>query len=242
MKGVILAGGTGTRLRPLTSIINKHLLPVGKHPMIEYGILKLRAAGITEILLVIGKQSAGLYVDFIGSGKEWGVRITYKIQDDSGGISQALGLAEGFIQKGEKFIVLLGDNLFEDSLSGYLDQFQKQEHGARVFLKRVPDPERYGVPILVGDRIARIEEKPAIPLSDYCVTGIYMYDSEVFDRVRNNKPSARGEYEITDINNMYAKEGTLTFDILKGWWIDAGTFRSIYEANERMSNSEQDPS
>lgn len=234
MKGVILAGGTGTRLYPLTRMINKHLLPIGKYPMIYYGIDKLRQTGIVDLLLVTGKQSAGLYTEFLGSGRDLGVRITYKIQEEAGGIAQALGLAEDFIHQGEKFVVLLGDNLFEDSLSGYVESFLKQNAGAKILLKEVDDPRRYGVPVLEGDKILRIEEKPEHPKSKYCVTGIYMYNSDVFRVIEQIKPSGRGEMEITDVNNVFAMEGRLTYDILKGWWTDAGTFYSLYEASRRL--------
>ncbi|KKO54277.1 sugar phosphate nucleotidyltransferase [Paenibacillus sp. DMB20] len=234
MKGVILAGGTGTRLYPLTKIINKHLLPVGKIPMICHGIEKLRNAGIVDILLVISKQSAGLYTELLGGGKEWGVHLTYKVQEEAGGIAQALSLAEPFMEPNEKFVVLLGDNLFEDPLTTYVQFFRKQAEGARVLLKQVHDPRRYGVPILEGDKIIKIEEKPAEPKSDYCVTGIYMYDTAVFDKIRSIKPSDRGELEITDVNNVYASEGQLAYDVLAGWWTDAGTFQSLHQASDRL--------
>lgn len=234
MKGVILAGGTGTRLYPLTKIINKHLLPVGKIPMICHGIEKLRNAGIVDILLVISKQSAGLYTELLGGGKEWGVRLTYKVQEEAGGIAQALSLAEPFMEPNEKFVVLLGDNLFEDPLTTYVQFFCKQAEGARVLLKQVHDPRRYGVPILEGDKIIKVEEKPAEPKSDYCVTGIYMYDTAVFDKIRSIKPSDRGELEITDVNNVYASEGQLAYDVLAGWWTDAGTFQSLHQASDRL--------
>ncbi|MFD0710690.1 sugar phosphate nucleotidyltransferase [Paenibacillus sp. GCM10027626] len=234
MKGVILAGGTGTRLYPLTKIINKHLLPVGKVPMICHGLEKFRKAGIEELLIVIGKHSAGMYTELLGSGQEWGVNITYKIQEEAGGIAQALSLAEPLIKADEKFVVLLGDNLFEDSLAAFVQSFQKQAEGARVLLKKVHDPRRYGVPILKEEKILLIEEKPLQPKSDYCVTGIYMYDAGVFDIIRSIKPSGRGELEITDVNNVYAAKGQLAYDILDGWWTDAGTFRSLYQASSRL--------
>lgn len=234
MKGVILAGGTGTRLYPLTKIINKHLLPVGKIPMICHGVQKLRNAGIEEILLVISKQSAGLYTELLGGGKEWGVRITYKIQEEAGGIAQALSLVEPFMKPDEKFVVLLGDNLFEDPLTTYVRSFHEQTEGARVLLKKVHDPKRYGVPILEKEKILTIEEKPAEPKSDFCVTGIYMYDTAVFDKIRTIKPSGRGELEITDVNNVYASEGQLAYDVLDGWWTDAGTFQSLHQASDRL--------
>lgn len=234
MKGVILAGGTGTRLNPLTKVINKHLLPVGRYPMIYYGLEKLYNAGITSILIIMGKQSSGLYTELLGSGKAWGIEITYKIQEEAGGIAQALALAEGFIQPGEKFLVLLGDNLFEESLAAHVQVFAQQLKGAKVLLKEVEDPRRYGVPVMEEDRIVFIEEKPSEPKSNYCVTGIYMYDPTVFDIIRQMKPSGRGEFEITDVNNVYASEGNLTYDLLSGWWIDAGTFESLREASNRL--------
>jgi len=230
MKGVILAGGTGSRLYPLTKIINKHLLPVGNIPMICHGIEKFREAGIKDVLLVIGKSCAGLYTELLGGGKEWGVNITYKIQEEAGGIAQALALAEAHIEAGERFVVLLGDNLFEDALSPYVQAYEQQTSGARVLLKQVEDPRRYGVPLLEHERITAIEEKPQVPKSNYCVTGVYMYDSGVFDIIRGIRPSGRGELEITDVNNVYADRKELGYDVLDGWWTDAGTFESLHQA------------
>ncbi|WP_223069488.1 sugar phosphate nucleotidyltransferase [Paenibacillus caui] len=238
MKGVILAGGTGTRLYPLTRLINKHLLPVGDSPMICYGIERLRQAGITDIMLIISKQSAGLYTDFLGSGSSMGVRITYKIQEEAGGIAEALELAKGFITPRDRFVVLLGDNLFLDNLKPFVEKFQKQPYGtARVLLKRVNDPRRYGVPVFDKDNrklISYIEEKPKQPKSNYCVTGIYMYDDQVFEHIAATEPSDRGELEITDVNNLYARESKLEYDILRRWWTDAGTFESLHDAARRM--------
>ncbi|WP_068773987.1 sugar phosphate nucleotidyltransferase [Paenibacillus sp. FJAT-26967] len=238
MRGVILAGGTGSRLRPLTTIINKHLLPVGKYPMIHYSIKKMKEAGILDVLLVTGKQSAGLYTEYLGSGSQWGMNITYAIQEQAGGIAEALGLAERYIGQGEKFVLLLGDNLFHDSLQPYIADFEKQADGAMVLLKEVSDPRRYGVPVLRDKRIAFIEEKPSNPKSSYCVTGIYFYDSEVFQLVTSCKPSRRGELEITDVNNAYAKAGKLTYRMLKSWWVDAGTHESLYEAAAHIRKEE----
>jgi glucose-1-phosphate thymidylyltransferase len=232
LKGVILAGGTGTRLFPLTSIINKHLLPVGKYPMIYYSVMKLREAGVEQILLVIGKQSAGLFIDYLGNGKHLGVQITYKIQDEPSGIAHALVLAEPLIKPEEKFIVILGDNLFEDALISFVQQFHEQKQVAKVLLKQIEDPRRYCVPILHQNNILFIEEKPVKPKSHFCITGIYMYDSDVFSVIKELKPSSRGELEITDVNNYYAMEGTLSYNILQGWWIDAGTHQSLHEASE----------
>jgi glucose-1-phosphate thymidylyltransferase len=237
MKGVILAGGTGSRLFPLTKVTNKHLLPVGKYPMIYYPIYKLIEAGISDILIVTGKEHMGSVVSLLGSGYEFGVEFTYKIQDQPGGIAQALGLAEHFV-KGDKCVVILGDNIFEDNISEYVHKFKNQDKGAKILLKEVPAPERFGVAELKGEKIVSIEEKPENPKSNYCVTGIYMYDSRVFDIIKTLKPSARGELEITDVNNAYIKEGTLTYDILKGSWTDAGTFESLRRANELSYNIE----
>lgn len=231
MKGVILAGGNGTRLAPLTTIINKHLLPVGKYPMIHYGIEKLKQAGIHDILLITGKGSAGDFINYLGSGRQWGVRLTYRIQEEASGIADALELAEPFIAAGEKFVVLLGDNLFADDLSFYLKQFRNQKEKAMVLLKQVSDPERYGVPSFKDGRIEYIYEKPQNPPSSYCVTGIYGYDSDVFERVRQIAPSQRGELEISDVNNLYARDGELAYQTLQGWWTDAGTFSSLLEAS-----------
>lgn len=240
MKGVILAGGTGSRLQPLTRLMNKHLLPVGKYPMVCYGIDSLRRGGITDILLVISKQSAGLYTDFLGSGAAFGVSLTYKIQEAAGGIAEALDLARGFIAPGEPFVVLLGDNLFLDDLTPYIKSYQKQPHGtAKVLLKPVEDARRYGVPVF-DDKdpswIAYIEEKPKQPKTNYCVTGIYMYDTAVFDLIGRISPSKRGELEITDVNNLYATERKLSYDVLKEWWSDAGTFQSLREAGEKLKD------
>jgi glucose-1-phosphate thymidylyltransferase len=234
MKGVILAGGSGTRLRPLTKIINKNLLPVGQFPMIHYAIAKMMEVGIDDILLIIGKQSAGLYTEYFGSGGNWNIRMTYKIQEEAGGIAHALALANGYIHPGEKFLVLLGDNLFEDSLEQAVKLFAKQKEGAMVFLKEVEDPSRFGVPDMQDGRVASIEEKPNNPKSNFCVTGIYLYDTSVFDIIGAMVPSARGELEITDVNNVYAAAGVLTYSFLSGWWTDAGTHRSLFNANERL--------
>ncbi|WP_379130568.1 sugar phosphate nucleotidyltransferase [Paenibacillus sp. sgz500958] len=238
MKGVILAGGTGTRLHPLTRLMNKHLLPVGKYPMVCYGIDRLRRGGITDILLVISKQSAGLYTDFLGSGEAFGVSLTYKIQEAAGGIAEALELARSFIPAGERFVVLLGDNLFLDDLTPYISSYLEQPKGtAKVLLKPVEDARRYGVPVFDSvdpALIAYIEEKPKHPKTGYCVTGIYMYDDEVFEIIKHVSPSKRGELEITDVNNLYAKDRKLSYDVLKEWWSDAGTFQSLQEAGDKL--------
>lgn len=226
-----MAGGTGSRLNPLTQVINKHLLPVGKYPMIYYSIYKLKEAGITDILIVSGRKHLGDMVSLLGSGLEFGVKFTYKVQDNAGGISEALGLANGFVGN-DSMVVVLGDNIFTDTLSPYVKNFQKQNQGAKVLIKEVHDPERYGVAEILGDRIISIEEKPKQPKSHYAVTGIYMYDSTVFDIIKTIVPSARGELEITDVNNAYIKRDQLTYDVLLGEWTDAGTHPSLARATE----------
>nr|WP_156279739.1 sugar phosphate nucleotidyltransferase [Paenibacillus sp. NEAU-GSW1] len=226
-----MAGGTGTRLLPLTSFMNKHMLPVGKHPMIYYGINSLRKAGIHDILLVTSKNALGMFAQYLGSGAAHGVFITYRIQEEAGGIAEALQLARSFITDGEKFIVLLGDNLFEEDIKPFTESYERQAEGAMVLLKQVSDPHRYGIPVFhASGTIERIEEKPANPQSDLCVTGIYMYDSHVFEFIDQIEPSSRGELEITDLNNVYAAAGLLSFRKLTGWWTDAGTFESLQEA------------
>lgn len=231
MKGVILAGGTGSRLYPLTKVTNKHLLPVGKYPMIFHSIAKLKDAGINDILIVTGKEHMGDVVNLLGSGYELGVKFTYKVQDEAGGIAQALGLAENFINN-DKMVVILGDNVFEDSIRDYVQNFQRQKSGAKILIQEVFDPQRYGVPEIVGDKIVAIEEKPTQPKSSYAVTGIYMYDPQVFNIIKTLKPSNRGELEITDVNNAYIDLNELTYDVLQGWWTDAGTHASLTKANE----------
>jgi len=205
--------------------------------MIEHAVCKLASAGIEDILVVIGKQSAGLFLDYLGGGKRWSVRLTYRVQEEAGGIAQGLALAEGFVSDGEKMVVLLGDNLFEDDLQPFTGLFGKQEPGtAMVLLKETDELNRYGVPMLSNDKITWIEEKPTHPKSDYCVTGVYMYDSAVFGVIRGIRPSRRGELEITDVNNRYAMDGALTYGVLTGWWTDAGTFESLREAGERLGS------
>lgn len=231
MKGIILAGGTGSRLYPLTKVTNKHLLPVGKYPMIFHSVAKLKEAGIHDILIVTGKDHMGDVVNLLGSGYDMGVTFTYKVQDQAGGIAQALGLAEHFVGN-DSMTVILGDNVFEDSIETSVSNFIDQGKGAKILIQQVPDPARYGVPELEGDKIVSIEEKPKAPKSQYAVTGIYMYDATVFEIVRTLKPSDRGELEITDVNNAYIAAGTLTYDVLNGWWTDAGTYASLIKANE----------
>jgi glucose-1-phosphate thymidylyltransferase len=231
MKGIILAGGTGSRLFPLTKVTNKHLLPVGREPMIFHPVRKLTEAGIDEILVVTGVDHMGDVVNLLGSGKEFRCRFTYKVQDEAGGIAQALGLAENFAA-GVPVCVILGDNVFEDPIGPFVSAFERRRRGARIVLKRVEDPQRFGVAEVQGDRIVRIVEKPRTPRSDLAVTGIYFYDGQVFDVIRTLRPSARGELEITDVNNAYLRRGELAYDLLKGWWTDAGTFDSLHRANE----------
>ncbi|CAM3609480.1 MULTISPECIES: sugar phosphate nucleotidyltransferase [Paenibacillus] len=231
MKGVILAGGTGSRLYPLTKVTNKHLLPVGKYPMIFHAVYKLKQADIQDILIVTGKEHMGDVVNLLGSGSDMGVTFTYKVQDEAGGIAQALDLAESFVGI-DQVVVILGDNVFEDDLSPFVQNFREQQRGAKILIQQVEDPKRFGVPELQGDRIVSIEEKPSLPKSNYAVTGIYMFDHHVFDIVKTLKPSARGELEITDVNNAYIARGELTYDVLNGWWTDAGTHSSLARANE----------
>lgn len=231
MKGIILAGGTGSRLFPLTKVTNKHLIPVGKYPMIYHAINKLKLADIHEILIVTGREHMGDVVNLLGSGHEFGVTFTYKVQDQAGGIAQALGLAENFVGN-DLMAVILGDNVFQDDITPYVQNFKEQGKGAKILIKEVHDPQRYGVAELNGGNIVSIEEKPKQPKSSYAVTGIYMYDSNVFDIVRQLKPSARGELEVTDVNNAYINKSGLTYDILQGWWTDAGTHDSLVKANE----------
>ena len=234
MKGVILAGGTGSRLFPLTKVTNKHLLPVGREPMIFHPVRKLIEAGIDEILVVTGVEHMGDVITLLGSGKDFACRFTYKVQDEAGGIAQALGLAESFAGR-DLLCVILGDNVFQDPVTTFVRAFREQGRGARLLLKQVRDPQRYGVAEVEGSRVVRIVEKPKKPRSDLAVVGVYFYDSEVFAIIRTLKPSARGELEITDVNNQYLRAGTLQCDRLSGWWTDAGTFDSLHVANELVT-------
>ncbi|MCL6505975.1 MAG: NTP transferase domain-containing protein [Bryobacteraceae bacterium] len=230
MKGVVLAGGTGSRLYPLTKITNKHLLPVYDKPMIYYPIQTLVDAGIREILIVTGGKNAGDFLRLLANGKEFGLRhLHYTYQEGEGGIAEALALAEHFAD-GDKLCVILGDNIIEGTIRPAVEAFRRQPRGAKILLKEVPDAERFGVAEIDGDRILSIEEKPKRPRSNYAVTGIYMYDNTVFDKIRALVPSERGELEITDVNNAYIREGTMTFAFLEGWWTDAGTFDSLLRA------------
>jgi glucose-1-phosphate thymidylyltransferase len=231
MKGVILAGGKGTRIYPLTRATNKHLLPVGKEPMIYNPIKQLLSAGITNILIITSKQHMGDVVRLLGSGKEFGCDFTFKVQEEAKGIAHALLLAEYFANR-DKIVVILGDNITTHSIKPYVDNFKKQESGAKVLLRKVSDPERYGIAALDELKVIKIEEKPKEPKSNYAVIGIYMYDNKVFDIIKKIKPSARGEYEITSVNNEYINNDELTYDVLKGEWADAGTFESLQYANK----------
>jgi glucose-1-phosphate thymidylyltransferase len=235
MKGVVLGGGTGSRLYPLTRVTNKHLLPVYDKPMIFYPLQTLVNAGIRDILLVTGGQDAGDFLRLLGNGKDFGLQhINYTYQEGEGGIADALRLAEHFADR-QPICVVLGDNIIETNIIAACEEFQKKPVGAHVILKEVPDPERFGVPVFEGDRIVRIEEKPRVPKSRYAVIGIYMYDASVFDRIRRLKPSARGEFEISDVNNQYLAEAALTYSILEGWWTDAGTFESLLRATNLVA-------
>lgn len=231
LRGVVLAGGTGSRLYPLTKATNKHLLPVGSEPMVFHPIRKLIEAEIREILIVTGTEHMGAVVSALGSGREFGCEFTYRVQDEAGGIAQALGLARRF-GRGGRLAVILGDNIFEASIADFAEAFRRQPSGAKVLLKEVHDPERYGVAETQGDRVVRIVEKPKVAPSKLAVTGVYFYDETVFDVIGTLKPSGRGELEITDVNNAYIARGDLTWDLLAGWWTDAGTPASYQHANE----------
>ena len=235
MKGVILAGGLGSRLRPLTKVTNKHLLPVYDQPMIYYPIQTLCAAGIREIMIVTGGSSAGDFLRLLGNGADFGLRdIYYTYQEGERGIADALGLCENFAE-GQRIVVVLGDNIIQNDISPYLARFETQRSGARILLKEVEDPQRFGVPVFDGERIVAIEEKPLDPKSDYAVTGVYMFDGKVFDYIRTLVPSGRGELEIADVHNRYISENELEYDLLDGWWTDAGTFASLFRATELIA-------
>lgn len=231
MKGVILAGGTGTRLFPLTKVTNKHLLPVGKEPMIFHPIEQLVSAGISEILIVTSTNHVGEIVKVLGGGSDFGCEFTYRVQEEPQGIAHALALAESFSGH-EKIVVHLGDNIFEYSIKPYVEHFRKQEEGARVLLTEVSDPTRFGIAALDETHIIEIEEKPRVPKTNYAVVGVYMYDPDVFNIIRTIVPSDRNEYEITSVNNEYIRRGVLQYDIVKGKWMDTGTFESYLQANE----------
>ena len=237
MKGVVLAGGLGTRLRPLTSVTNKHLLPVYDQPMIYYPIQTLVNAGINDIMVVTGGSSAGDFLRLLGNGKAFGLKhLNYAYQEGEGGIAEALSLVEHFASD-NPVCVVLGDNIIERNILAAVNAYRKQGGGAKIILKQVPDPQRFGVPQLDGQRVVRIEEKPAKPLSDYAVIGIYMYDAGVYDIIRSLKPSGRGELEITDVNNAYIARGAMTWEKLEGWWTDAGTFESLLHASNLVAET-----
>jgi glucose-1-phosphate thymidylyltransferase len=234
---VILAGGTGSRLMPLTKTVNKHLLPVYNKPMIYYPIETLTKAGIKKILIVTGSDHAEGFSKQLGRGEEFGCTFSYALQDSAAGIADALRLAKDFAD-GEKIVVILGDNIFEDDISKYAKEFERGNDEAAIFLKEVPDPQRFGVPELKGEKVVGIEEKPKKPKSNFAIVGLYMYDKNVFDIIKNLKPSARGEYEITDVNNAYLKRGKMKAVRLKGYWTDAGTFESLYRASQLVKEKE----
>lgn len=237
MKGIILAGGLGSRLNPLTKVTNKHLLPVYDEPMIYYPIRCLVNAGITDIMVVTGGNNAGDFLKLLGNGKDFGLNhLNYTYQVGEGGIAEALGLCEHFADD-EDICVVLGDNIIENNIKDSVDAFRAQGGGAKIILKSVDDPERFGVPTIDGDKILKIEEKPDKPASKYAVIGIYMYDHTVFDIIKGLKPSGRGELEITDVNNAYIERGTLTWGELNGWWTDAGTFESLLHANKLVADT-----
>ena len=234
MKGVVLAGGTGSRLYPLTRVTNKHLLPVYDKPMLYYPVQTLVDAGIQDILIVTGGNSAGDFLRLMRNGKDFGLKqLSFAYQEGEGGIADALRLAEPFAA-GEKICVILGDNILEKSVLGAREKFERQQGGALILLKEVLDPERFGVPMFEGERITRIEEKPRVPGSPYAVIGVYFYDGTVFDRVRKLKPSGRGEFEITDVNNSFLFDKQLSYAVIDGGWTDAGTFESLWRATKMV--------
>ena len=237
IKGVVLAGGLGTRLSPLTKVTNKHLLPVYRKPMIYYPIEKLVRAGLNEIMVVTGGPFAGDFLKLLGSGKKFGLKeLHYTYQEGEGGIAEALGLTEHFVDR-DQVCVILGDNIFSADITPGLEAYMKQPSGARIFLKEVEDPQRFGVAEVQGERVVGIEEKPSRPKSRLAVTGVYMYDNEVFSIVKTLRPSGRGELEITDVNNAYIERGTLTWEVLDGWWTDAGTFDSLRTATNLVAET-----
>jgi glucose-1-phosphate thymidylyltransferase len=232
MKGIILAGGNGTRLFPCTKITNKHMLPVYDKPMIYYPLNSLVSAGIKDILIVTGGDNPGDFLKLLGSGKEFGLKeIHFLYQEGAGGIAEALSLAEDFADN-EKIVVILGDNVFETNIKKYIDNFKNQERGAKLFFKKVPDPKRFGIGEFENDKLINIEEKPKKPKSNLAAVGLYMYDNQIFDIIKNLEPSHRGEFEITDVNNFYIKQGTASFETLDGFWSDVGTFETIIKTAE----------
>ena len=237
MKGIVLAGGLGMRLRPLTAVTNKHLLPVYDQPMIYYPIQTLVNAGITDIMIVTGGNSAGDFLKLLGNGKAFGLKhLNYTYQEGEGGIAEALALVEHFAA-GQPVCVVLGDNIIEGNIAAAVRAYAEQKRGAKILLKQVPDPQRFGVPELDGDKVLSIEEKPKLPKSEYAVIGIYMYDAAVYDIIRTLKPSGRGELEITDVNNAYIARGEMSWQELEGWWTDAGTFDSLRRASNLVAET-----
>ena len=233
MKGIILAGGTGSRLKPITSVTNKHLLPVYNKPMIYYPLETMVACGFSEVLIVSGREHAGHFLNLLGGGKDFGIKISYEVQEEAGGIAQALAMAQDFADN-DSVAVHLGDNIFENTrqLIAGVEKFNTQSDGAMIFLKEVSDPKRFGVAEISGDQVLSITEKPENPKSNLCVTGFYVYDKNVFNVIKTLKPSGRGELEITDVNNQYIKSGNMKFITVEGEWTDAGTFESLFKASE----------
>ncbi len=239
MKGIILAGGTGSRLDPLTRVTNKHLLPVYNKPMIYYPIQTLVKAGVKDIMIVSGKGHAGQFLELLKSGKEFGANFSYAVQEEAGGIAQALSLCQDFSDN-EKIVVMLGDNILEDDISRAAKDFEGQKSGAKIFLKEVKNPQSFGVAEIDGDKIKSIEEKPKNPKSNLAVIGVYMYDNQVWQAIKILKPSGRGELEITDVNNFYVSGDEMTFEIIKGWWGDGGeSFASLLEAGNLVAKKEK---
>src|ERR671926_1055630 len=237
MKGIVLAGGLGSRLRPLTAVTNKHLLPVYDRPMVYYPIQTLVDAGIRDIMIVTGGNSAGDFLRLLKNGKDFGLKhLNYTYQEGEGGIAAALSLCEDFADS-EPVCVVLGDNVIERNIAAAVRAYREQGRGAKILLKKVPDPQRFGVPELDGRKVVRIEEKPANPPSPYAVIGVYMYDADVFEIIKRLKPSGRGELEITDVNNAYIERGEMTWDELEGWWTDAGTFESLLRASNLVAET-----
>lgn len=237
MKGVVLAGGSGSRLNPLTRVTNKHLLPIFDKPMVYYPIQTLVNAGITDILLVSGGKNAGEFLRLLGDGRDFGLHhVNYTYQDGEGGIAEALGLAEYFAG-GEPICVVLGDNIIENNICAAVESFKKQKDGAKILLKEVTDAQRFGVAEIKGNRVVGIEEKPKAPKSNYAVIGIYLFDKTVFQKIKRLKPSGRGELEITDVNNFYIEENKLSYEVIDGWWTDAGTFESLLRANNLVAQT-----
>ncbi len=237
MKGIILAGGLGSRLFPCTKVTNKHLLPVFNKPMIYYPILTMVNAGLKDIMIVTGGGSAEDFIKILGDGGEFGLKISYAYQEGEGGIADALRLSESFAQ-GEKIFVVLGDNILDDDISEDINDFEKQERGAKIFLKEVTDPERFGVAEIRDGKVSGIVEKPKNPKSNFAVCGLYLYDNSAFEIIKTLKPSGRGELEITDVNNVFIERGDMTYAVLDGWWTDAGTFESLLKASNLVAKKE----